>query len=117
MLIDDQRAVKLELISIVSGLDGRFLVAIVFLELNLFLITLLLILIRVVTFSITFIKQLTLDISEMLRRLILIMLVDTCLRGFVKGARYKLRWHVRLVLTRKQCSVLTLNRLFVYNSL
>jgi hypothetical protein len=59
---------------------------VVFLELSLFLVAFLLILIRVVIFAITFIEQLTLDIFEMLGGLILIMLVDTCLRGFVKGS-------------------------------
>jgi hypothetical protein len=73
------------------------------------MITFLLILIRVVVFPITFIKQLSLDILEMLRRLILVLLVDTCLRGFVKGTRQKLRWHVRLFLTRKQSTIMSLD--------
>ena len=73
--------------------------------------------VRVVAFPVTLIEQLTFDISEVLRCLILILFVDASLRRSIQSASHELRWDVWLFLTREQVSILSFNRLFIYDSL
>lgn len=79
----------LKLIGVVFRVNGRFLGGrLIFLVLELFLLLIaqLFIIMRVITVTVTLVKELTLDILEMLSCIILILLVDAGLRGFIKTA-------------------------------